>query len=528
MPGRATLLRQFLNLAGPRSEEAWIAAVRAEMLRGDPQRARSIAGKAIEAFPESLDLRRAQAGLLQQCGLTEAAEDALRALLAKHPGDIASAFSLARLLRDQGRTAAAAETMRACFAVDTNRRDANLAISAIELLDECDRKRDAAAIAEAAITANPDDPRLHAYAGMLAIQLGEFEHAREHYEFTLDHDPRAVEWHVPIGLSSTLHYEDPAHPDFTRFRTGLQRDALPDLARAELHFALGKACDDIGDYAGAAQNFQSGNAIRKRHSTWSRKAWRRTIEARLAAPSNPLHAEPTPDFSPIFIVGMPRSGTTLLAERLARFPDVCNRGEQPWLARLALQPELSGTPDRSVLEHAAATYASRVRQDDAGAARWFIDKQPLNFRYVDLALALFPDARVVCCQRNPRDNALSLWMQCFLEDVQGYSYDFDDIALVMRDCDKLMSHWQARYPDAIRTVRYEDLVVSPHDVIAALVAWIGSPDAASQIAATGTPSENVISTASLWQARQPVNTRSIDRWKHYATELPELLKLPAQ
>lgn len=88
-----------------RSEDAWLAAVRTEVLRGDLQRARNIVGEAIGAVPESLDLQRAQAGILQQCGLTDAAENALRALLAKHPGDAASAFSLARLLRDQGRTA---------------------------------------------------------------------------------------------------------------------------------------------------------------------------------------------------------------------------------------------------------------------------------------------------------------------------------------------------------------------------------------------------------------------------------------
>lgn len=509
-----------------RSEDAWLAAVRTEVLRGDLQRARNIVGEAIGAVPESLDLQRAQAGILQQCGLTDAAENALRALLAKHPGDAASAFSLARLLRDQGRTAAAAEAMRACFAVEVNQRDANLAINAVELLDECDRKRDAAAIAEAAITANPDDPRLHAYAGMLAIQMGDFKRAREHYEFALDHDPRAVEWHVPIGLSSTLRYGDLAHPDFARFRAGLQRDVLPDLARAELYFALGKACDDVGDYAAAAQNFRSGNAIRKRNSTWSRKDWRRAIEARLAMPSNALHAEPTPGFSPIFIVGTPRSGTTLLAEQLARLPGICNRSEQPWLAKLALQPDLSGTPAREALERAAAIYAPRVRQDDAGTARWFIDKQPLNFRYVDLALAMFPHAKIVHCHRNPRDNALSLWMQCFLEDVQGYSYDFGNIARVMRDCDRLMAHWQARYPDSVRTVRYEDLVTAPRDVVAALAAWIGIPDAASQTATANTPSEDVISTASLWQARQPIHTRSVNRSERYLPYLPELSRLP--
>jgi tetratricopeptide (TPR) repeat protein len=512
-------------LAGPRSEGDLLATVRAEVLRGNLQRARSLADQAIGAFPESLELRRAQAGILQQCGLAEAAEAALRALLARHPGDAASAFSLARMLREQGRTAAAAAVLRACFADEANRRDANLSITAIELLDESDRKRDAEAIAEAAIEANPDDPRLHAYAGMLAVQTGEFERAREHYLFALDHDPRAVKWHVPIGLASTLRYPDPTHPDFARFRAGLRRDDLSDLARAELHFALAKACDDIGDYGEAAQNLRSGNAIRKRDAAWSRKAWRRAIEARLAAAPNMPGIPPTPDFSPIFIVGMPRSGTTVLADRLGRLPGVCNRGEPPWLARLALQPELQGATNGAVLERAAKTYVAHVRQDDAGDARWFIDKQPLNFRYLDLALAMFPDAKVIYCQRNARDTALSLWMQCFLEDVQGYSYDFDDIARVMRDCERLMEHWRQRYPGSIRTVRYEDLVAAPDGIVAELTAWIGIPDTAADAVATNHRSDNVISTASLWQARQPIHSRSVNRSEQYLPYIPELSRL---
>lgn len=514
-----------MNLARPRTEQDLLATVRADVLRGDLQRARDIAAEAIQAFPESLELRRAQAGILQQWHLTDAAEEALRVLLARFPSDAASAFSLTRMMCEQGRTAAAGAVLRACFTADANRRDANLSIAAIELLDGCGRKRDANAIAEAAIEANPDDPRLHAYAGMLALQSGEFESARAHYLFALDNDPRAVEWHVPIGLASTLRYQDPAHPDFARLRADLRRDGLSDLARAELHFALAKACDDIGDYGEAAQHLRSGNAIRKRNSAWSRKAWRRAIEARLAAVSNTPGAASMSDFSPIFIVGMPRSGTTLLAERLGRLPGVCNRGEQPWLARLALQPELQGVPDRTALGRAAETYVAQVRQDDAAAARWFIDKQPLNFRYVDLALALFPDAHVIYCRRNPRDNALSLWMQCFLEEVQGFSYDLDDIAGVMRDCEKLMVHWRQRYPESIRAIRYEDLVAAPEKVVTDLAAWIGIPNAAVGAVAVDRGSGSVISTASLWQARQPIDTRSVNRSEHYLLHIPELSRL---
>lgn len=504
-----------------RTEQDWLEAVRASALRGDLPAAQELVARARVEHPQSIELRRTQAGIHQQAGRTAEAEALLRELLGRNPGDIAAAFALVRMLNEQGRKAAAAATMRACFAVSENCRDPDLAISAIELLDNCDRKADAAAIAQCAIAENPDDVRLHAYASMLQMQLGEFEQARQYYLFALKRDERAWEWHMPIGLSSAQRYASCEHPDFALFRDGLRRRNLSEKARAELHFALGKAHDDIGDYEQAAHHLREGNAIVHRLTKWSRKDWRRSVEARLAAKPIQQKVEPAVNFTPVFIVGMPRSGTTLLAELLSRYPQVCNRGELPWIANLADQAVLSGEINYAALQRAAATYTAHSRQDDAADARWFLDKQPLNFRYVNLMLAMFPGAKVIYCQREERDIALSLWKQCFTKDVQLYAYDFADIALVLRDCERLMSHWLKRFPDSVRIARYEDLVSDTSTVVATLAQWVGLPLLSAKSDPTGRPASQ-ISTASLWQARQPVNTRSIGRWKHYAAYVPEL------
>lgn len=478
--------------------------------------------QALAEFPESVDLRRIQAGIFQQTSQVNAAEQVLCALLTQNPGDSASAFALAQLLKEQGRTASAANALRTCLLIEPNTRNPELAIAAIELLDDMGRKADAGAIAEAAVAASPNDARLRAYAGMLAMQIGAFESARRHYLFALEHDARAWEWHVPMGLSSAQRYADEHHPDFALFRQGLQRDPLSDLARAELHFASAKAHDDVGEYQQAARQFRAGNAIAHRLTQWSRKAWRRAVEARLSSPNRYVRAaEPIANFTPLFIVGMPRSGTTLMAELLASFPQVCNRGELRWLAYLASRPDTSDLHDAVSLRKAAMFYTRHSRQDDAPTAHWFLDKQPLNFRYLDLALALFPGAKIIFCRRNSRDNALSLWTQCFREDVQGYSYDFHDIALVMGDCERLMAQWQQRFGPSIRNVHYEELVSDPGRVTAGLAEWIGLPPRAAA-ASTREPNAS-ISTASLWQARQPVYFRSVGRWKHFVHEVPELL-----
>lgn len=250
---------------------------------------------------------------------------------------------------------------------------------------------------------------------------------------------------------------------------------------------------------------------------WSRKDWRRAVEARLASAPFAHRARSRTDFVPVFIIGMPRSGTTLLAERLSRHPGVCNRGELPWIARLAQRPDLTSAASSKALEHAADVYAAQAQRDDSAGARWFLDKQPLNFRYVDLMLALFPNAKVIHCMRNLRDTALSLWMQSFSEDVQGYAYDFDDIAVVMRDCARMMARWHQRYPGAIRAMHYEELVAQPEAAVAGLADWLGAsgPD-------VGGEKSSSISTASLWQARQPVYSSSLQRWRRYAEYVPEL------
>lgn len=509
-------------MAAPHTEQGWLDAIRAAILQGDRRTAEVLLMHALSAFPRSRELLRVRAGLLAHAGRSAEAAEAYAALLEEDPADATSALELARIHADASRVAAAAGCLRACFAKSQNASDSGLAIAAIELLDNGDRKADAAAIADAALAANPGDARLHAYAGMLKVQLGEFDEARRHYLTALGLDARAWEWHVPIGLSSAHRYRDAQHPDFALFHDGLGHAGLSDLARAELHFALAKAHDDIGDCATAAQHLRTGNVIRHGLKPWPRKAWRRLVDARLSMHTSAESAQATPGFAPVFIVGMPRSGTTLLAELLARHPRVCNRGELPWIAQLAQRPELSGRPALAALQAAASDYARRARRDDAGDADWFIDKQPLNFRYVDLALALFPDARIVHCRRSARDTALSLWMQCFLEDVQAYSYDFDDIAQVMRDCDRLMAHWTRQFPQAIRTVQYEQLVTAADDVADTLAHWIGIPARqTARNAPTGAASS--IATASLWQARQPVTTRSVGRWRGYASCVPELL-----
>jgi thioredoxin-like negative regulator of GroEL len=519
--GASQAARQMLvDALAQASEDDVLTCGRSLVLRGDLPAATDVFEAGANRMPDSGDLHVGLAGLLWQMQQTPRAEEVLQDWLQRHPDHGPATFLLARLLREQGRMQAAADAVRQLFA--QGEQDADTVIQAAELLDDYLRPADAAAICEAAIAAGSTDPRIHAYAGMLAIQLGNFDRVRERYCYALAHEPQAIEWNIPIGLSGLQRYRDANHSDFALFEEVIRRKDISDGTRTTTLFALGKACDDIGDYGKAAGYLSEANARAHAGSTWSRKHWKRLIESRLAAApySESLHA-PT-DWTPVFIVGVPRSGTTLLAELLARHPGVCNRGELGWLSVVAQRLSMANHNDRSSLEDAARLYAAQLRQDDS-QAHWFIDKQPLNLLHVDLIMALWPNARIVYCQRDARDTALSLWSQSFHDRAHDYAYDFQDIAAVIQGCKRLITHWQQCYPASIHSVPYEALVAAPDEHIAALVEWLGVPS--SQRDADPQPDRG-ISTASAWQARQPVYTRSSGRWRHYAPYLPDLLKVP--
>jgi hypothetical protein len=167
---------------------------------------------------------------------------------------------------------------------------------------------------------------------------------------------------------------------------------------------------------------------------------------------------------PIFIVGMPRSDTTLLATLLTRATlRVLSHGEIAWIGRIARQcdPNTIASHDALDLERAAAVYATHLRQGGRGRRALAHRQAAAQLSLCDLILALSPNAWIIHCRRNPRDTALSLWMQCFGDDAQGYTYDFDDMTQVMSDEAKLMAHRQSCYPDAIHNAHYEDMVAQP-------------------------------------------------------------------
>jgi len=214
--GEAQARTRLISALNGMPERDWLECAQQLVLRGRIDITTELLTAARRQHPRSADIAFALAGLDRRARRDAEAETLLRDVLQTQPDHAAAALTLARMLGDTGRTRAAAGILRGAF-VD-HRQPINLAIQAMELLDEFEREADASAIAEAEIAAGCTDPRMHAYAATYAIQLGEFERARERYLYAYAHSPEAPEWNVPFGLASAQRYRDAEHPDFALFR----------------------------------------------------------------------------------------------------------------------------------------------------------------------------------------------------------------------------------------------------------------------------------------------------------------------
>lgn len=465
--------------------------------------------------PEWLSIR----AMLRREGAEVAADRILRQAYARFPADTDVSLAYASWLRDHGRIAAAGKAVMACASKASPAQRINWSIC--RFLEDSGLHQLAWDYCEPLLRDGSEGAESQVRAGRLAMQLGMFARARKCFMRAISHGVDVYRWHVAQALANCQRYENRQHTDIAMFERWLEDASQTADARASLLFALGKCMDDVGEYSLAAEHWRNANALMRRSMTWSSAGWLRDRELRAGVGTlhRPVHSNRLA-WTPVFIVGMPRSGTTLVAELLAGGPGVRNRGELMWIPQLSDQLLNGGRGnDSSELGRAARAYARLVRQDDA-AAQWYIDKQTFNFLHVGLIVAMFPNARIVYCTRDARDTALSIWSRHFAGDRAGFAYDFDAIAALAGGCEKSMKHWCGRFPEHIHRVSYEQVVTDPHGTITQLALALGMrPWDGIGVTIRNAAS---ISTSSLWQVRQSIYQSSMHRWRKYASFIPEL------
>ena len=491
--------------------------------------------------------------LLAGLGRLEAAADGFRAALELTPRDAAVHTNLGHVLHCLGDHRAAIEHSRRAIELDPRLPDAQLhlgnALLAINEMHAAEaayraglevapqhaplhtahamaeralgRSDDAAASVRKSLAIRCDAADTIALLGSLAIDRGRFEEAETLLNKALALSPGLPEALMGLTAVRKMTAADGAWREAAERTLGRR---LPVAHAIGLHHALGKFCDDVGDFDAAFEYHRRGHELARRsRPPYDRAATSARVARTLAVfdrgALEALRPAGLASERPVFVFGMPRSGTTLAEQILASHPQVHGAGEELFW-QLAADTELAAQP-----EQRTATIAALGRQYLASfaavpnAAR-VIDKLPSNFKNLGLIHAALPAARFIHLERDPLDTCLSIYFQGF-SAAHAYATDLTELAHYYREYRRLMAHWRATLPpDLLLEVRYESLVADPEHWSRRMLAHLGLSwdPRCLEFHRTDRP----VLTASSWQVRQPIGTGAIGRWRHYERYLEPL------
>jgi tetratricopeptide (TPR) repeat protein len=466
---------------------------------------------------------------LRDRGRHEEALNEYRRASALQPQDIKPLHALGRLLQALGRSAEAIPDYERALAAQP--RHAGLRNAAALLYRDIGRYETAIAHCEAAISQVPGYYLPHRTLGLILRERGELEASTRALATAHELNPRDVQALYHLVLLRKIDAADPLLGTLeTLSRTG---EALPDEERIFLEFACGKAWGDLGDHARAFACFERANAMKRKMLAYDEATWLRFVD-RIRAHFTPdlmrrLAGEGDLSTLPIFIVGMPRSGSTLVEQILAAHPDVRPRGERPDFQR-ALGAVFGDATDATMagmeaarLRRVATLYLEAVAMGESAPALRITDKMLLNFQYLGhIGLAL-PNARVIHTCRDPVDTCLSCYSILFEGDAVPYAYDLGELGRFYRAYRELMEHWRrASPPGMVLDVRYEDVVDDLEREARRILAHCGLAwnEACLDFHAVDRP----VRTASSGQVRQPIYRNSIGKWRPPAAILAPLLE----
>ena len=453
-----------------------------------------------------------------------------RTALAIDPKFPHAMVNLGNALRVQGNLAEAETLFRQAIAVNPTIAEAHNSLAVV--LSTNGAVADAVASYREALRLAPNHAEFHHNLGHAYRDLGQFDDAQREYLAALRLKPDDVKVYNSLSVIHRFTPADQATLD--ALEAAAARGNLPPFEVRQVHFTLGKAFDDLGQFDRAFSHFREANdAI---PSDFERQPFIRLVE-RMEAwfPKSRFGAgndSGNPSQLPIFIVGMPRSGTTLVEQIIASHPQVYGCGEladadniandlwRGWLSQSVVPPPPPGLLEPQRLAELAEGYLQR-RRAVCGDALRITCKMPTNFFHLGVIALLFPKARLIHCRRSPLDTCLSCYFSDFTKSA-SYHHRLDDLGFYYRLYERLMDHWRSVLPLATLEVQYEELVGRPEELSWQMIDFCGLEwdDRCLRYYENHRP----VQTSSVWQVRQPIYTTSINRWKHYAKHLGPLLQ----
>jgi tetratricopeptide (TPR) repeat protein len=519
--------------------------------------------RALELQPAFTDAWNNLGTCLRELKRPDDAIVAYKKVLELQPNNPDALDNLGLVLKDLERFAEAADAMRRALVIASSRAAFHTHYGSV-LVDQ-EKFDEAEAAVGRALSLNPSDHDAANQMGRIAFERGDLEASLTHYRRALDlkpdladaynnmgntlkelgrlqeaHDaylealrldPSVTGTYVNLADSKTFTPDDP----HVAAMEGLAATTLSKKDRMQLDFALGKAYADLKDYPRSFAHLRDANAAKRAMVTHDEAAAFEFLDRIESAFTRELIRAKTgggdPSSAPIFVIGMPRSGTTLVEQILASHPMVFGAGELKTLAGVVTNvldpagnqlsyPEFVPALDTTALRSIGAQYIAELRKLAPGRER-VTDKMPSNYCFTGLIHLALPNARIVHCVRDPVDTCVSCFSKLFAGQ-QVHTYDLAELGRYYRRYERLMAHWRRVLPkDRMLDIRYENVVADLETQARRLLAYCGLPWDERCLAFYET--ERPIRTASATQARRPIYNSAIGRWRVYENELQPLL-----
>src|SRR5450432_494272 len=393
-----------------------------------------------------------------------------------------------------------------------------------------DRDGEAELVLRKTLARDPGNAMAHDLLGNLLSEFGRFDEARECFERAIAIAPLLAGSYYDLVRCRRVTNEDASDGGLVqKMETAVATPGLEAAQRLRLHLAIGKAADDLGDYALAMRHFDAADAVRWESLAFDSAQFSLEIDHLIARCTPELMARApelgSPDATPVLILGMPRSGTTLVEQIVSAHPQVEGGGELNfWNERGAEWHRLGAAGggnenEKPFLAKAATDYLRVLRAIAPKAAR-VTDKMPFNFLWAGLIHLAFPRATIIHCRRAAVDTALSIHQTHFHPSL-AFPTGGAELVAYFRSYQRITDHWRSVLPaDRFLEVDYEELTREPEPIIRRMIAACGLPWHDACLHPESNP--RAVKTPSKWQTRQPIYRTSVARWRRYEPWLGQL------
>lgn len=459
---------------------------------------------------------------LLENGNVAQAEQSIRERLAHSPLDAQSWYMLAVVTLRTGKEIDAHANIRRALALAP--QDAVLHSNCGKLLLDAGRPEQALPMFDKAAALDKRRATIRLNYAVALHHLGRFAEAAARYREAIGLDPSCGQAY--LGLVNCQPYRDAEESPLQALSKSLAKCSDAD-AKACMHYALAKLHDDLGNVDDAFAQASEANRLERARLPFDRHAYQAIIDQRCDV-QTPTWFEQHRQFGhrsdmPILVVGMPRSGTSLVEQMLSNHPHIGGAGElTAWEAANAALRANGGRLNADLAGLVAPHYLGILSRMAPQKSK-VIDKMPDNFNYAGLFHTVFPKGKIIHCRRHPLDTCLSIYFHKFTGDFP-YAHDLSDLAFYYRQYLRLTAHWRSALPtDCWLDVDYEALVADPQRQARRMMAFLGMPFDAAVLRPQDNP--RPVRTSSAWQVRQPVYRTAQGKWQRYAAHLTALMPL---